>query len=521
MSYKSLARWALVAWVCSSVTPAYAQVTDADTGNPAFLALFPSVRTAPRPAVFEPGLRVTYEALNRSGDDGPASDTLIEYQIVALDGDRAVYRREGFGDIGDGVRTLGAGSGQSYPGLGEFWINPSVLEGAEALSQGELTVTRTTRTLLDGATTVPVVSFVTQTNSGETVTEFSPDTGMLVFNSITTPTTNGLAITQVWYRGMRVLSFPWQAGRAPNWVRPGAEITFSGTETTLIQNAGGSMIGIQTDFMVTEAGATWSLFEAGFTSDTQPRQTVRTASGSGQMLDAVWLAASAADASLTATAERVDQDPITGAETWVSKAADGAITVERQLQTSITTWTYHPTLLVLDHQTIRSLSGNTTTTTEFTRTSTDAPLEALAQQSPIAEMEPPEPAGGGASAGGGGPTSNGGMAANEPDSTSSGGTVTSERENETGGESGNTGETRSDTAGNGPSGSSGRTQENGSTAPSSSSGSTEASRGGIKGSSGGCHVSNASSREHLPVSALTLLLASVVGRRGRRRVARR
>ena len=63
-----------------------------------------------------------------------------------------------------------------------------------------------------------VVRFQTTTAQGRTVYEIDSASGILVFSSITSATGGG----QVTLTNVRELALPWEADRAPTWVRPDA-----------------------------------------------------------------------------------------------------------------------------------------------------------------------------------------------------------------------------------------------------------------------------------------------------------
>ena len=304
-----------------------------------------------------------------------------------------LYRNQSYGNpAGNGTQRLAVSFGRGYPGLGQFWIAPSVLEGAAARSSDKLRITKTLRSLLDG-TVVEVVQFRHAESSGETVYEYDPRNGLLIHTSVRTPASmGGFAVTQATFRGMRTVSFPWQGDRAPNWVRPEARLQYTGTDTF----ASGTGIGdvsyvVQDDITITEATARWSLFSLSRTHSAEAPLTVRSATGTAQVLTAIWLPRSAASAALSTAPTLIDEDPITRERIYASASVDGGIRVEAHLQTSTLTAVFHPTLMVLDRLTEQqNLGSGAVRTLELRRSTPDAPLEALAQQPSLPDDPSPQ-----------------------------------------------------------------------------------------------------------------------------------
>lgn len=123
-------------FACLVVAPATARAapTDADVGG--MLALFPNARTLPAPAFLVPGVRVSYSTGSASGGiDGVAGGGVLQYDVVARDLRQIAACLHSYGDLGAGVFPLATGPAIGYPGVGPFWINPTVLVGAERFAR--------------------------------------------------------------------------------------------------------------------------------------------------------------------------------------------------------------------------------------------------------------------------------------------------------------------------------------------------------------------------------------------------
>lgn len=378
-------RWLLVAsFVASWSTGALGQVSDGDIGsNASMLTLFPQLRSLPAPAFVVPGVRVSYASGAASGNGGPAGGGAIQYDVLTSDGAHVLAYQSNYGDVGAGPVVLSSGSVRGYPGLGAFWINPSVLAQAEQFESDTLSITRVTKSLADD-TQVSVVRFQTTTQNGQTATEFDSSSGVMVFDSLTA----GASAAQLQLIGARTLPLPWSLGRAPGWVRPDASWGYVGTQTTVIGTA--QVINqLVVQASIVEAGARWSLTRLNQTLDGADQGSAIAATGQGQLTGALWLPVSALQASLSEQRKLVDTDPVTGAEVFVSKDAQGAITVELALPASSTRWTYHPTLGILDHQITEAQDLASNRVLELSRTGGDAQLEALAEQAPVPDDPQP------------------------------------------------------------------------------------------------------------------------------------
>lgn len=321
---------------------AFAQPADAEIGNSEFFVLFPELRTLPAPEVLEPRLRVSYSTL--SGGGGSGAGGVLQYDIVAMGATTIVASQAGYGDIGAGVIPLGQGVALGVPGLGPFWMHPTVLANAEAAASEALTVTRYDKDVAGSMR--EVVRFQTNTSDGgRVVDEFSAASGLLVFSSIGT-TESGSQVTLL---SARTVNLPWPADAAPNWARPGARLEYTGVKSSAIPGAGVTEQPASATISVERATAGWTMFSQSLVIGGVDGGTAQIVSGINQLHGAVWLPTAAVTAVLPTTPMLVDEDGVTGAQTFV--VADAAsIKVQQELTGAIVSWTYDRTFGVLEEQ---------------------------------------------------------------------------------------------------------------------------------------------------------------------------
>jgi hypothetical protein len=375
-----------IAGLLVTVVPAaaLAQVTDAELGDvETFLTLFPSLRAAPAPAFVAPRVRVTYETgsavFGTGTGSGSAGGGILQYDVVQTDVTQVLAILQSFANDGNGFYPLGSGHVRGYPGLGSFWMNPQALVGAESLSGGGLTVTRTQKTLASGVTH-NVMRFQTQTQNGQTVFEFDTQTGVMVFNSLS----SGQSASQIVLVGIRQLALPWDAARAPNWVRPGAALSYAGSQTTTLPGGGGSFpVPLEVDFQILQAGPQWSLASSTSRLNGQNQGAGAGATGEGQLLGGLWMSRGALDRDYPVGGITVDTDPVTGATVFMGRDEAGNLVVQQTTPVSRSTSIYEPRLGVLNRAILEVQNVVSLTTTDIARTTPDAPLNELAAQPPL------------------------------------------------------------------------------------------------------------------------------------------
>jgi len=400
----------LAVGVLLSPAPVTAAPTDADLGDVGtFLSLFPNARTLPAPAFLVPGVRISYAtgAGTTSGGTTVGGMSILQYDVVARDAGQVTAYLHSYGDIGAGVFQLSSGSAVGYPGIGPFWINPSVLVGAERFANANLSVSRYQKTIADG-TTLAVIRFQTATANGTTVTEFDTQSGVMVFDSVRAGSLNG---GQVVLLGMRQLPAPWVFDRAPNWARAGVGLQYTGTRSTTIPAAGTVQQAYGITAQVTAAGARWNQLTVATTLAGQPQGAGPSVTGAGQVLGGFWVPRSALAAQLPTTPTAFDTDPITGAQLRVMRdPQSGLIVLQEATQAALTSLAYDPNLGVLVRFNQQVQQQTSFTEDDVTLTG-GSDLNALNQQPEL----PDDPgAAGGAGTGGGGGGGDGGCSGGGP-----------------------------------------------------------------------------------------------------------
>lgn len=366
-------RTAVLSLVLVYSTSSWAQPTDEEVGElSSFLVLFPQLRTLPRPDSVTEGLRVTYAAAGATTETGGGG--LVQYDVVATDGANVFSHLHTYGDGGQGLIPFGQGISRGLPALGQFWLNPTVLANAESVASSTLSVSRIQKPVAGEQR--EVVRFQTETPGGRTVYEFSAASGLLTFSSIGSP--SGAA--QLTLTSTRGLNLPWESNAAQNWARPQARLEYSGAKTTQI-NESTVRQAMSVTVMIAEATNRWSILDSITTLEGLGQSTNRTVSGAGQLVGAFWLPQGALEANLSQDPVMVDQDPETGAQTFVRRG-DGVIVVQQELAAAITTWTYSDALGVLEQQRSQTLSLNSTEETVLGREG-GSNLDVLNQEPPL------------------------------------------------------------------------------------------------------------------------------------------
>lgn len=372
---------ALVILLVLFCSDAVAQPTDDDIGElSTFFTLFPELRTLPKPEFLVSGTRVTYTAAGAS--PGSAGGGFIQYDVVATDPAQVMVHQHSYADVVVGMQPLSQGLAQGVPGLGPFWINPSVLARAEGVASPTLSVTRVEKEVAGASRRI--VRFQTQTTTGRTVYEFSEQSGLLTFSSIS----SGAGAAQLTLVSTRALARPWEAGSTPNWARPGTALEYTGSKTTTIEGRPAPAQALSATLTITRSTNRWSIFDGVTTLQNFGEGMTRTVAGVGQQTGGVWLPTSALQAQLPAQPQTIDTDPSTGATVTVS-AVDGAIFLTQTLAAGSNTWIYDSQLGVLDQQVTRVQTVNGFEETVLTRTG-GADLVTLDQQGPLPAVEGPD-----------------------------------------------------------------------------------------------------------------------------------
>ncbi len=377
---------------------AAAQPADDQIGNAEYLTLFPELRQAAAPEMVTPGLRISYGAI--SGGQGTGGGGVIQYDVVATDGQTVVLNQVNYGDLGAGVVPLGQTLALGIPGLGPAWIAPGALVNAEAVAGQNLSVTRVNKEVA-GATR-EVVRFETTTSNGSRIVdEFSAQSGLMVFSSEGT----NEAGSQLNLLSATETTFPWEPDTAPNWARQGVNLVYTGTKTTTIPGANPVAQEVAVNVEIALATLRWSTFVQTTTIGGIAAGTGTSVTGVAQLSGAFWLPKSALTAEIPAEATIIHQDADTGATTLLVGDAD-TISLEQRLSGATITTTYSRNLGVLVAQRVQQ-AGVSAFEDTFIQLSGGSDLVALNQEPALPDnntqgpgTDPdPNPAGGGGSKG--------------------------------------------------------------------------------------------------------------------------
>lgn len=394
--------------VLASLSPAHAQVSDSDVGtNAALLSLFPELRSAKAPAVVRSGLRVSYASGAAVAGGGGAGGGVIQYDVVASDADQVIAVQANYGDVGMGLTLLGTGVARGYPGLGAFYIDPSVLADAESLGSDTLSVTRVEKQLDDGSP-VTVVRFQTLTQNGTTATEFDTETGLMVFDGLS----GGSTAAQLRLQSFRTVTLPWPTTRAPNWVRPDTKLVYRGARTVAVDGGTPVQTPISAQVVMEEAGSHYSLESQTQYINGQTPGPKPSATGAMQIMPGFWLPAAALGVTIPSSSELIDSDPITGAEVSWGPSSDGGIAVQLNMPGLRIASLYDRELGVLSQQATEQMDGISVTAYNLKLQIQESDdLQALAELPPL--PDDPQTSTGGVMASGGAMASGGTMASGD------------------------------------------------------------------------------------------------------------
>ncbi|MGQ9554164.1 MAG: hypothetical protein ACUVWR_08640 [Anaerolineae bacterium] len=333
-------------------------------GNPT-LRFFPELRDSPGPDWLQEGVRVTYyvqsasigkifdEELGEIREKTTAGAGYAQYDLVALDGGLAISSLKFYLDTGRAIIPSLVLPSWGVPGAGDYWVDPKALERAEeaeAAAEGELTVTRMPTTIQGKE--YQAVRFEYKTKGAEYVWVFDEDSGILLFYRHAIESEDE---DKQWADATlvqrRQLKLPWQNGSLPNWVREGAFLGYEGTYTVEIMGSPSGSMAYAVEATVKRVGHGWSEFTVSDYLLGRLNGTGTRISGVAQITGPIWLPREA----LRALGERraLDRDPVTGAETSVSRGQPGTIVLTEAGAAYTTTLTYDDkdgTLLAMEER---------------------------------------------------------------------------------------------------------------------------------------------------------------------------
>lgn len=333
ITWASCKLFLVVVLLLGSVAPAHAtppaQTFGGDPLN-AFPHLFPALLTLPAPAWVREGQRVSYYVQSATfaqsfEDAGNAGAGFMQHDIVAVDRKNVVVASQLYLDTGAGVTPAGVFGASFLPGVGDFWLNPAVLENAEAVANDELAVVHMPATIAEQE--YDAVRFEYHTGESVTVSMFDTATGLLIYFRHTVgddPATTRQS-SELYLLGRRQLRLPWRGVRAPAWLAPGDVLDYAGSRSVYVAGAPSGEFPESARGSVKLAQGRWSAFEvssylAGSLTGASARVT-----GVSQLSGALWLPAAALKTSVRAGV--IDRDPVTGVADAYVRNPDRSVTL--------------------------------------------------------------------------------------------------------------------------------------------------------------------------------------------------
>lgn len=304
-------------------------------GDPlnAFPALFPELLTLPAPAWVREGQRVSYYVQSASipenqDEGGSAGAGYLQHDIVAVSQENVVVSSSYYVDTGNGVTPGGVFGASFLPGYGDFWLNPAVLEGAEAVANDDLIVVHMPTTI--AGQRYDAVRFEYRSGAAVTISTFDVKTGLLIYyrHTVGDDFAAPRQSSEIYLLGRRQIRLPWRATKAPSWVRKGSAIHYDGARSIYVAGSPSSQLPESASVDVKVAQGRWSAFQVtsylmGTASGVSDRVT-----GVSQLTGAIWLPAEALRANLRRPL--LDRDPITGVEVSYVRNPDQTITISEE-----------------------------------------------------------------------------------------------------------------------------------------------------------------------------------------------
>lgn len=336
--------------------PARSAAAPVDMSLSPFLTLFPELKTAAAPTRWlKTGNRWTYY-YQYAGVFDPDVDTptsgngYFQFDLVALNANRSAVSFKTYLDNGMGyLIPTPAVSSIQLPGLGEFWLAPSVLVRAEGVANPNLTVKRMPKTI--GSRTYQCVRFQStrDDNSAEYVWMFEVTTGKLIYyrhriGELTDPEHQS---AQIWLVHERALPLPWKSAQIRPWVASGTPWTarYAGTQKIEFSNDPSPIfLYYVTDLVRTRYQQQWCEYlvtDYLYTDQTGWVQqgSVASVTGVAQLFDAIWLPPEAIPIASAWPLNRfvkLDTDPITKAVVFGKRIANNGIVMrEKGLATAV------------------------------------------------------------------------------------------------------------------------------------------------------------------------------------------
>lgn len=315
-------------------SPAPAPPLQADADQPVepnpiynpFLTLFPALKRSPAPNWLKEGHRATYYVQGANipqadDEDGTGGAAYAQYDVVALDKKNAVVSLKLYSDRGNGLITPLLNSAVfGLPGVGDYWLDPAVLEDAEQAANDELTVVHMPTTI--AGEEYDAVRFQYETDEATYVWMFDAASGLLLFyrHEIGGEGAAHKQLADMTLVGARQLKLPWKGRGIPDWAERGTTYRYDGVSAVVIPGTDDVFFATSVEAEIVRAQPRWTSYEAAAYANGQFTGANERVTGVAQLFDAFWLPASA----LTARIRRplLDRDPITGAEVTYERTGD-------------------------------------------------------------------------------------------------------------------------------------------------------------------------------------------------------
>lgn len=304
-------------------------------GDPlnAFPQLFPALLTLPAPAWLREGQRITYYVQSatfaqQAGEDGAGGAGFMQHDIVAVSNTAVVVATNLLLAAPEGVTPAGAFGASFLPGVGDFWVNPAVLEDAEAVATDELTVLHMPATIAEQ--TYAAVRFEVRTADGVTVSMFDTETGLLIYyrHTLGADAASPRQSSEIYLLGRRQLRLPWRGARAPAWLKAGARLDYIGTRSVFVAGSPSGQFDESASAAIAIAQGRWSAFAlTNYLGEAVTGASERV-TGVNQLSGALWLPAEALKNSVRAGV--LDRDPVTGLTITYVRNPDRSITLREE-----------------------------------------------------------------------------------------------------------------------------------------------------------------------------------------------
>jgi hypothetical protein len=287
----------------------------------------------PAPAWVREGQRITYYGQSATiaqtyEEDGAGGAGYMQHDIVAVDDAAVVVASNLYLDTGLGVTPAGVFGASFLPGVGDFWLNPAVLENAEEVANDELTVLHMPTTIADQE--YDAVRFEYHTEDAVTISMFDTATGLLVYyrHTVGADAASVEQSSEIYLLGRRQLRLPWRGTIAPAWVKQNDELAYAGARSIFVAGSPSGQFAESARAAVELAQGRWSAFRVtnylgGAVAGASDRAT-----GVNQLTGALWLPAEALKS--TVRAGVLDRDPVTGVAVTYVRNPDRSITLREE-----------------------------------------------------------------------------------------------------------------------------------------------------------------------------------------------